>query len=267
MSKLEPLFYNQGGMDYHADQKNVLFIHGAGGEHSMWAWQSRYLAHHGVNVFSVDLPSHGQSEAFDEGSSYRIEDFAQSLLHFCDHHELQSIIPIGHSMGALIAIELSKLLGNRVIGLGLLGVSALMPINPKLLETAINEGEAAAALISNWGMGNKGKYGGILQTGQSLFGIATRLMGRQGQKILANDLSACADYTNAEAVIKSLSPSLPIEFILSDFDRMAPAKAAQPLIAAAGNPHISKITNAGHMMMIEQPIQTRKAMMHLISRT
>ena len=39
----------------------VVFIHGAGQDHSAWALQSRYFAHHGFNVLAVDLPGHGRS--------------------------------------------------------------------------------------------------------------------------------------------------------------------------------------------------------------
>ena len=35
----------------------VLFIHGAGMDHTVWALQTRYFAHHGRSVLAVDLPS------------------------------------------------------------------------------------------------------------------------------------------------------------------------------------------------------------------
>ena len=42
-------------------QRTVVFVHGAANDHSVWAWQSRYFAHHGFNVLAVDLPGHGRS--------------------------------------------------------------------------------------------------------------------------------------------------------------------------------------------------------------
>ena len=42
-------------------QPTVVFIHGAQNDHSVWALQTRYFAHHGFNVLAVDLPGHGRS--------------------------------------------------------------------------------------------------------------------------------------------------------------------------------------------------------------
>jgi pimeloyl-ACP methyl ester carboxylesterase len=39
----------------------IVFVHGAANDHSVWALQSRYFAHHGHGVLAVDLPGHGRS--------------------------------------------------------------------------------------------------------------------------------------------------------------------------------------------------------------
>ena len=41
--------------------RRSVFVHGAAHDHSVWALQSRYFAHHGCNVLAVDLPGHGRS--------------------------------------------------------------------------------------------------------------------------------------------------------------------------------------------------------------
>ena len=46
---------------FDAAQPTVVFVHGAANDHSVWALQSRYFAHHGCNVLAVDLPGHGRS--------------------------------------------------------------------------------------------------------------------------------------------------------------------------------------------------------------
>ena len=37
-------------------------MHGAQNDHSVWALQSRWFAHHGFSVLAVDLPGHNRSE-------------------------------------------------------------------------------------------------------------------------------------------------------------------------------------------------------------
>ena len=42
-------------------KRTVVFVHGAGLDHSSFALQSRYFGYHGWNVLAVDLPAHGKS--------------------------------------------------------------------------------------------------------------------------------------------------------------------------------------------------------------
>ena len=40
---------------------DVVLVHGAGMDRTVWTLQARYLAHHGRNVLALDLPGHGRS--------------------------------------------------------------------------------------------------------------------------------------------------------------------------------------------------------------
>ena len=51
-----------GGKDFNPAQRTVVLIHGVLCDHSVWALQSRYLAHHGWNVLAIDLPGHARSQ-------------------------------------------------------------------------------------------------------------------------------------------------------------------------------------------------------------
>ena len=42
-----PAFAYTGGRPYAPQDPAIVFIHGAAFDHSVWQWQSRYLAHHG----------------------------------------------------------------------------------------------------------------------------------------------------------------------------------------------------------------------------
>ena len=50
-------FAATGGRPFDAARPTALFIHGAGMDHTVWALQARYFAHHGRSVLAVDLPS------------------------------------------------------------------------------------------------------------------------------------------------------------------------------------------------------------------
>jgi pimeloyl-ACP methyl ester carboxylesterase len=57
----EEVYVYTGARALIAAQPRVLFVHGAAHDHSVWALQSRYFAHHGYSVLAVDLPGHGRS--------------------------------------------------------------------------------------------------------------------------------------------------------------------------------------------------------------
>ena len=61
-------------------QPTVLFVHGAAHDHSVWALQSRYFAHHGFNVLAVDLPGHGRSAGRPLASVEAIADWLPRVL-------------------------------------------------------------------------------------------------------------------------------------------------------------------------------------------
>ena len=57
----ETVFASTGSAPFDAKKPGVLFIHGAGMDHSVWVMPARYFARHGFAVLAPDLPAHGRS--------------------------------------------------------------------------------------------------------------------------------------------------------------------------------------------------------------
>ena len=51
-----------GGRPFDARLPPLLFVHGAGQDHSSWQLALRYFAWHGRAALAPDLPGHGRSE-------------------------------------------------------------------------------------------------------------------------------------------------------------------------------------------------------------
>src|SRR3954470_18081454 len=81
-----------------AARPTVVFVHGAGLDHSWFGLQSRYFGYHGWNVLAVDLPGHGRS---DGPAIPSIDAMAQWVFTLLDLFEIQKTCIVGHSMGAL----------------------------------------------------------------------------------------------------------------------------------------------------------------------
>ena len=56
------IFYTTGSGQSDPSLELVLFVHGAGFDHSVWVMPSRYFARKGLSVFAIDLPGRGRSE-------------------------------------------------------------------------------------------------------------------------------------------------------------------------------------------------------------
>lgn len=255
------IFANTGGKDYDPSQPTAILVHGAGCDHSIWSGQNRYLAHHGASVLGIDLPGHGRSEGAAIDSIGGLADF---LIRLIAAIGAQKPILIGHSMGALASLEAAGRMGNALSGLGLCGVAAKMPVHPALLGAAEKNEVTAAELISGWGHGSRSHRGGNPSHGIWMLRYAIRLIDSTAPGVLHKDLAACNDYDGALAAAGQVA--CPTLLLLGRGDKMTPQKAAAPLAEAISGASVTVLQTAGHMMMIEDPDGSRKALMALVQR-
>src|ERR1700682_1332815 len=86
--------------DIDSSKRTVVFVHGAGLDHSWWGLQSRYFGYHGFNVLALDLPAHGRSGGAALATIGEMADWVKGIL---DEKKIKSAVLVGHSMGSLIA--------------------------------------------------------------------------------------------------------------------------------------------------------------------
>ncbi|MCI0429800.1 MAG: alpha/beta fold hydrolase [Rhodospirillales bacterium] len=242
------VFAATGGRPFDPAQPTVLFIHGAGMDHTVWALQTRYLAHHGRSVLAVDLPGHGRSG----GALLRsIAEMASWIVRLLDAAGVQSAALVGHSMGALIALEVAAAAPARVRSLGLLGVAERMPVHPDLQAAADGNRRLAPELVSSWGHGRSGHLGGNPAPGLWMMGGSLQLLERAPPGALAADLAACNAYDGALAAAARVT--CPTLLLLGALDRMTPPAKAKPLADAIKRARTVVLPAAGHMLMSERP--------------
>ncbi|WP_431854848.1 alpha/beta fold hydrolase [Azospirillum sp.] len=250
-----PVFAHTGGRPFDPDLPSVVLIHGAGMDHTVWSLQSRYLAHHGRSVLAVDLPGHGRSGGAPLGTIAAMADWVMALL---DAAGAANAVLVGHSMGALVALDAAARHPDRMSGLALLGVAERMPVHPDLLKAAADNDPLAIDLVTGWGFGPRGHVGGNPAPGLALLPAGRRLMGRQAPGVLGIDLAACNAYAQgAEAAARVACPAL---FLLGALDRMTPAKAGKALAALVRGGTATVLPNIGHMVMVEAPDATTDAL-------
>lgn len=242
------VFAATGGRPFDPAQPTVLFIHGAGMDHTVWALQTRYVAHHGRSVLAVDLPGHGRSSGV---ALHAIADMASWIVRVLDAAGVQSAALVGHSMGALIALEVAALAPTRVRTLALLGIAERMSVHPDLQAAADGNRLLGPELVSSWGHGRSGHLGGNPAPGLWMMGGSLQLLERAPAGALAADLAACNAYDGALAAAARVG--CPTLLLLGALDRMTPPAKARPLAEAIGAARIVVLPAAGHMLMSERP--------------
>lgn len=251
------VFAATGGRPFDAGLPGVIFVHGAGMDHTIWSLQTRYFAYRDRTVVALDLPGHGRSEGPALGS---IGELAAWLGRFIEAAGVGEVSLAGHSMGALAALECAASLGNRLRALALLGAAPAMPVHPDLLAAAAADDPLAFELITSWGHGSTGHRGGNRAPGLWLLGGGERLLQRSRPGVLHDDLTACNAYQAARGLEVAARIACPSLVLLGTQDRMTPAKAGRELAAAIPGAMLTVIPESGHMMMLEKPDETLDAL-------
>jgi len=237
-----------GTRPHVAAQPTVAFVHGAANDHSVWALQSRYFAHHGWNVLAVDLPGHGRSGGDALPSVEAIADWIPALL---DAAGVGEAALVGHSLGSLAALECAARHPERVSRVALLGPAVPMTVGDALLDAAGRNDPVAYELIAGWSYSAGKQLGGSPVPGMWLTGTALRLMERTRPYVLATDLMACHVYSGGLAAAAAVR--CPALLIVAARDLMAPPKAAQALAETLVGRRVVTLPDCGHALMAEQP--------------
>lgn len=241
------VFVATGGREFDKSLPAVVFIHGAGFDHSSWALHTRWFAHHGFGVLAPDLPGHGRSRP-SLASIAEMADWTTALL---DAAGVSKAHLIGHSMGSLISLETAARHPGKVSALSLIGTAATMSVGPDLLKAAEANDQDAIDMVSIWGLGFDAELGGSLAPGLWMHGGAQAVLRHCEPGVLFKDLSACNSYANA--LTAAASVKVPTTLILGERDMMTPAKAGKALAAAIPHAKTVVVPGAGHMIMAERP--------------
>ena len=249
-----------GTRPFDAQRPTVLFVHGAANDHGVFALQSRYFAWHGMNAVAVDLPGHGRSAGDPPTSVEALADWLHDVVGALGVREVSLV---GHSLGALAALECAARRPEQIARLALLGPSVPMPVSADLLAAAAANDHVAYELINGWSFAPASQLsGGNRLPGVWMLGNAMRLMERTRDGVLATDLAACNAYANGVAAAKRVT--CPTLVILGARDVMAPTRNAKALIEALSDARTVTLPDTGHSMMAERPDEVLDALRKLL---
>ncbi|MEM5382590.1 alpha/beta hydrolase [Paraburkholderia phymatum] len=258
----KPAYAYTGGKAFDAALPAAVFIHGAEHDHSVWALQTRYFAHHGFNVLAVDLPGHHRSAG---PALTNIGAMAGWLAALLDALGVARAFVAGHSMGSLVALDFAARYPSRATHIALVATAVPMAVSDTLLDAAREREPDAIEMVNQWSHSTIAAKPSCPAPGFWLHGMNQRLMERVSAtgeaQLFHTDFSACNTYT--DGLGRAAQVTCPVRLIVGRRDLMTPPRAAKALADAlreAGVPVDTITLDAGHALMTEQPDATLDAL-------
>jgi len=227
----------------------VVLIHGAAMDGSVWKYQADALARAGFSPITVDLPGHGESEG---EPSATIKGYAGWLLAYLSVLD-ESVHLVGHSMGALVALETAAARPDLVKSVALLGVADRMPVNTDLLRGVETGDPTMLVTMCSW-MHARQPAG----VSEWTLDDTAAVLQHSRPGIAFADLTACNDYPGAAGTAATVP--VPMMLILGDQDLMTKPSAAEPIAVAGPDVATLIVEGAGHMLMVERPEVVNEAL-------
>jgi pimeloyl-ACP methyl ester carboxylesterase len=229
-------------------QRTIVFVHGAGLDHSGFGLQSRWFGYHGWNVLAVDLPGHGRSAG---PPLETVESTADWIVALLDAAGIAKAGMVGHSLGSLAVLECAARHPSRVERIALVGSAYPMKVSDAFLNAAKANDQAAYDMSTIWGHSPQVPLGANPNPGMWMYGDTLARLGRLAPGVLYAALKACNDYAGGlDAAAKLKCPAL---FVLGTRDMMTPPRAAQALASTIAGAQTVLVQGSGHTLMAEAP--------------
>jgi pimeloyl-ACP methyl ester carboxylesterase len=212
----------------------VLFVHGAGAGSAIWSMTLARVAR-SARAVAIDLPGHGPSDLGDAPLDLARYRDATGLLAatLC----LGPSVLVGHSMGALVALEAALAWPDKVRALVLVAGAPRLPVDAELMALLRDQPEAARGWLADHGLSPRAKPAvrrGFLAAGSTAPPDVTRA---DFEIVRATDLTG------------RLGPvRCPITWLDGADDRIVP-----PASRGDRPGEIVTVPDAGHLLPIEAP--------------
>jgi len=198
----------------------------------------------------MDLPGHGKSEGELLST---IKDMAEFIDDFIGALGLGRFVLAGHSMGGAIAQEFALQYPEKLGGLILIGTGAHLKVSREILDV-LAAGQMPFKDVNHL-------YGS--STPDDKREEAVREMKALSPAVYSTDFEACNKFDRVLSVEKIKVPSL---IIVGDEDVMTPVKYSQLLNSNLLNSQLRIIHGAGHMSMLEKPVEVTEVIENFIDK-
>ncbi len=264
--KTQPRFKSTSGLAYikcgHGPA--VVLVHGVGLCAEAWFQQTAILSHNHT-VYAVDMPGHGDSDLLDSDDA-GLAEYANAISQLVEYEIKTPVIIMGHSMGAMIAIQFASHYPKLC-----LGALALNSIYRRSKQARVAVQQRAQRMLDNPELDRVSqpilRWFGQEPQGKELE-MAELCAGWLNQASPLGYAKAYGIFSRNDGPTDSelLSIKVPMAFITGDMDSNSSAEMSRKmaLLAPQGSFHL--ISKSRHMAQITHPEEVNHLLLGFVSK-
>ncbi len=236
-------------------QPAVVFLHGVGGGRHGWSPQQAHVAALGWRSLAWDMPGYGESAMV---TPYDLDHLAQALWQMLDAAHIDHAVLVGHSMGAMVALQAWTQKPERITGLLLAATSPAFGnsdgdfqkqfLAQRLapLEAGKTMGDIADKLIPTMAAPGADQANAIPAQLKS----AHQSMSAVPPHTYRAALQALVQFEQ-RAALPTLT--VPVLCLAAEHDRTAPPAVMERMAQKIPDARYACLAGAGHLLHYEQP--------------
>lgn len=217
----------------------LVFIHGAGGNISLWPLNLRKIGNY--RTYALDLPGHGKSGGLGKQT---IKGYAQKVADWLYSLAEDRIIIVGHSMGGAVGLSLALDHRDLVAGLVLISSGAKLKVNRSLLDNLSQPRTVNLGIekIVGWSTSD--------QTEPHLAARFRERMNAIRPSVLHGDYLACDQFNVGERLGEI---TIPVLVISGSEDKMTPLRNSEYLKDNLTHSTLKVYGKISHILHMEKP--------------
>ncbi|GAB3470055.1 alpha/beta fold hydrolase [Actinophytocola sediminis] len=243
-----------------ADGPAVVFIHGAGLDHTMFDTQVDALADSGYRVLTWDLRGHGES-TLTPGTRFTAPDALADLAALLDECRVDQVALVGHSLGGNLAQAFVRAHPGRATGLIVLDSTWNTGPLSRFERSALRLAAPALALIP------RRVLPGLMARASA---VSPPAIARTEATFARMPKRAFLDVWRATVSFIDPDPGyrtpVPLALVRGAQDRTGNIATAMPRWATAEGITEHVIPNAGHLLTWDAPTATAHTLRHLLDQ-
>jgi len=238
----------------------VVLIHGVGMQGSVWAPQADALAAR-YQVIALDMPGHGGSSL--PPAETRLSDYSDAVAALLDALAIERAHVVGHSMGALVALQFALEHPARV--LGVVAMNAVFCRSPEQREAiaarvgALNDSNPDwSSTIARWfGEPVLPVWEGAAQTTRTLLDAIDPLGYARTYRLFA-----ASDAIHRDRLPRLAAPAL---FLTGEGDGNSTTAMSQAMAELAPRGRADIVPGAKHMMSLTHPDEINRRLLDFLA--